>query len=327
MIKESNVIGSTKVSASYTVTICQMNGIIYERLMLRHMTITPEVFEYYTPSTVADAVGLLEKYGDEAKVLAGGQSLIPLMKTRFVSFSHIVDISRIEDLDFIQEDDRFLKIGALTTVQELGTSLTVKKGYEILKEAAEQIADPLVRNMGTVGGNLSHGDAANDLPAVMVSLDAVFMVQGPNGNREIKAEDFFLDTLTTALEHGEILYEVRIPRHNGKQAGSYIKQKKSAADFSVAAVAANVAVDGNGKVQDARVALTAVGPTVIKSRKAGGLAGKKITEEVAAEAAREISEESDPVADFYGSVEYKKKVLRYILKESLLTAYRRAMEA
>lgn len=305
-----------------------MNGIIYVKFIVSPMTITPDVFEYYTPSTVVEAVGLLEKYGDEAKVLAGGQSLIPLMKMRFASISHVVDISRIEELDYIREDDNFLKIGALTTVQELGSSITVKNGYKIIQEAAEQIADPLVRNMGTVGGNLSHGDPANDLPSVMITLDATLMVQGPGGKREIKAEDFFLDSLMTALEPGEILYEVRIPKLAPKQGGSYIKHKKSAADFSVAAVASSLAVDKEGTISSARVALTAVGPTVIKSTQAGKLLqGKKLTDELAADVARAISEESDPISDFYGTIEFKKKVLRFILKESLTCAYKRAMEA
>ncbi len=305
-----------------------MNGIIYVSFIVSIMTITPGIFEYYTPSTVVEAVGLLEKYGDEAKVLAGGQSLIPLMKMRFASISHVVDISRIEELDYIREDDKGLKIGALTTVQDLGSSLTVKKGYRIIQEAAEQIADPLVRNMGTIGGNLSHGDPANDLPSVMLALGATFMVQGSKGQREIKAEDFFLDSLMTALEPGEIMYEIRVPKMGSMQGGAYVKHKKVAGDFSVAAVASNIAVDKDGKVTDVKVAMTSVGPTAIKSAKALSLlAGNKLNEDAAADAARAITEESDPISDFYGSVEYKKKVLRYIIKESLMTAYKRAMEA
>ncbi len=291
------------------------------------MTITPSSFEYYTPSTVVEAIDLLEKYGDEAKLLAGGQSLIPLMKLRFASISHVVDISRIEELDYIKEDSSRLSIGALTTVEELESSSTIQKGYKILHEAAEQIADPLVRNMGTVGGNISHGDPANDLPSVMLALGATFMIQGKNGRREIKAEDFFLDSLLTALEPNEILYEIRIPKPIERFGGSYIKHKPSAGDFSVAAVASAMNVDQDGKVRKINVALTSVGPTQLKSKKVASIIdGVKLTEEVAKDAAMAISEESDPVADFYGSVEYKKKVLRFIIKESLLTSYKRALE-
>lgn len=305
-----------------------MNGIIYVIFIVSAMTITPSVFEYYTPSTMVEAVNLLEKYGDEAKLLAGGQSLIPLMKMRFASISHVIDISRIEEMDYIKEDSNRLSIGALTTVDELGSSVTIKNRYMIIKEAADQIADPLVRNMGTVGGNISHGDPANDLPAVMLSLDATFMVQGKNGGKEIKAEDFFVDSLITALEPNEILYEIRVPKMVKRQGGAYIKHKKSAGDFSVAAVASNIIVDGDGKIIKVGVALTSVGPTPIKSTRAEGiLAGKKLTEELAAEAARSITEESDPVSDFYGSIDYKKKVLRFIIKESLVAAYKRAKEA
>lgn len=292
------------------------------------MTLTPSSFEYYTPSTMVEAIDLLEKYGDEAKILAGGQSLIPLMKLRFASISHIVDISRIEELDYIREDDRFLRIGSLTTVSELETSPVVKKGYGLLHEAAGLIADPLVRNMGTVGGNISHGDPANDLPSIMLALDATFMVQGKNGNREIKAEEFFVDSLETALEPNEILYEIRIPKPVRKQGGVYIKHKKSAGDFSVAAVAANLVLDDSGAVKKAAVALTSVGPTPIRSAKAPGLLeGRKVTEEVATEVAKAVAEESDPVDDFYGTVDYKKKVLRVTVREALLAANKRAMEA
>lgn len=292
------------------------------------MTLTPSDFEYYAPSTMLEAIDLLEKYGDEAKILAGGQSLIPLMKMRFAPISHVIDISKIEEMAYIREDDKGLRIGALTTVNELENSATIKKSYSLIQEAAQQIADPLVRNMGTVGGNISHGDPANDLPSVMIALGATFMIQGKKGNREVKAEDFFLDSLMTALEPNEILYEIRIPGPAKKQGGSYIKHKKPAGDFSVAACASNIIVDSAGAVTSVIVGLTAVGPTVIESKKVGGIIkGKKLTGELAEEASRAISEESDPVADLYGSVEYKKKVLRVIVKNSLLTAYERAMEA
>lgn len=291
------------------------------------MTLTPGEFEYYTPSSVVEAIDLLEKYGEDAKILAGGQSLIPLMKLRFASISHVIDLSRIEDLDYIKEEKGRVSVGSLTTVGELESSKVIAKSYPLIHEAAEQIADPLVRNMGTIGGNLSHGDPANDLPSVMLALDATFMVQGKSGKREVRADEFFVDSLTTALEPNEILYEIRIPSPEGKMGYSYIKQKKSAGDFSVAAVACRVGVDGSGVVTSVGVGLTAVGPTAIKSVKAEtALKGKKVTDDLAAQAAMEIAEESDPIADLYGSADYKKKVLRVIVKQALLTAYGRAME-
>lgn len=304
-----------------------MNEIIYVRFIVSAMTITPGVFEYYTPSTIVEAINLLEEYGDEAKVLAGGQSLIPLMKLRFAEISHIVDISRIEEMDYVREDENLLRIGALTTVAELASSTTINKRYPLIKEAAEQIADPQVRNMGTVGGNISHGDPANDLPSVMLALNATFMVQGKSGNREIKSEDFFLDSLTTALKPGEVLYEIRIPTPVKREGGAYIKHKKVSGDFSVAAVASRMVLDEGGKITDVSVALTAVGPTAIKSGRVSALlSGRKLSEDLAADVAKEIAEESDPVVDLYGTTEYKKKVLRFVVKEALMAAYRRAKE-
>lgn len=304
-----------------------MNEVIYVKFIICVMTITPSPFEYYTPSTMDEAINLLDKYGDEAKLLAGGQSLIPLMKMRFASISHVVDISRIEEMDYIREEEGRIRVGALTTVAELGNSPAISRTFPIIREAVELIADPLVRNMGTVGGNISHGDPANDLPSIMLALGATFMVLGKEGSRELSADHFFVDSLMTALEPNEILYEIRIPKPTGKQGGSYVKHKKSAGDFSVAAVATNVVVDTGGSVKSVGVGLTAVAPTAIKSKRAESiLVGKKLDEKLAAEAAKIISEESDPVSDFYGSVEYKKKVLRHIIKESLLIAYERAKE-
>ena len=286
----------------------------------------PSSFEYFAPTKMKEALELLSKYGEEAKIMAGGQSLIPLLKLRIAAYSYVIDISRVEGLNKIRETGDFLEIGALTTVNELEENELVKEKYRILHEAAVQIADPLVRNRGTVGGNISHGDPSNDLPAVAIATKAKLEIVGKKGKRVVDADSFITDSFTTSLEEGEILGKVLLPIPKVSSGGCYIKQKKSAGDFSVAAVAVNLLLAEDETVKSAGIGLTSVAPKPTRANKAERyIEGKKINDSVAREAARIIVSEAEPSTDFYGSADYKRKVLGRIAEEAINLAFERGL--
>jgi carbon-monoxide dehydrogenase medium subunit len=286
----------------------------------------PAVFEYSSPRSLPEAIELLRRGGDGAKILAGGQSLIPLLKLRLASPTLIVDINKIPGLDYIREEGGFLRIGALTRMSEVETSDLLRRRYPLLRDASEVIADPLVRNMGTVGGNLSHGDPANDLPAIMLALGGGIVATGPSGDRTIGAERFFTDSFTTALAHDEILTEVRVPAPGPRSGGAYLKHELKVADFATAGVAVQLTLDSQGRYQSIGIGLTAVGPTAIKAREAEeALAGRKPTDEAEiARAAELAAEASDPASDIRGTAEYKKRVVKLLLTRALQRATERA---
>jgi carbon-monoxide dehydrogenase medium subunit len=286
----------------------------------------PATFEYFCPSNIPEAIELLRRGGDGAKVLAGGQSLIPLLKLRLASPAIIVDINRIPGLDFITEEAGSLRIGALTRMSEVGASDLVRRRYPLLHDASEVIADPLVRNLGTVGGNLSHGDPANDLPAVMLALGGRITATGPSGDRVIGAEGFFTDSFTTVLEHDEILTEVRVPAPGPRSGGAYLKHELKAGDFATAGVAVQFRLGPKGECQDVGIGLTAVGSTAIKAREAErALTGKKPTDKDAvAEVVRAAADAADPAGDIRGTAEYKRRVVRFLLTRALERASQRA---
>ena len=186
----------------------------------------PAAFDYHRPGSLEEAVALLARHGDEAKVLAGGMSLLPVLKLRLGSYAHLVDIGRIPGLDYIKEEGGFLKIGAVTRQATLERSELIRTRYPILGDAVPLIADPLVRNRGTVGGNLANGDPANDQPAIMLALGATFVVRGTGGERTIAANQFYKALYTTALAPDEILTEVRIPVPPARSGGAYVKLKR-----------------------------------------------------------------------------------------------------
>src|SRR6058998_578511 len=202
----------------------------------------PAAFEYHTPSTIGEATALLAKLGDDAKVLSGGQSLIPLMKLRLASPAHLVDINGIPGLSGIREADGFLRIGALTRESELEESEVVRSRYPLLHDTSKVIADPLVRNLATVGGNLAHGDPANDHPATMLALGAEIVAVGPKGERRIPIASFFLGPFATALKPDELLTEILIPIPPAGSGGAYIKMERKVGDFATAAVAAQLTI-------------------------------------------------------------------------------------
>lgn len=285
----------------------------------------PAAFEYHRPSTLQDAVALLARLGEDAKVLAGGQSLIPLMKLRLVSPRHVVDLNRIPGLGSIAERDGALVIGALVRESELEASDVVRRRLPILADACRVIADPLVRNLATVGGNLAHGDPANDHPAAMLALEAEVVAVGPGGSRRIPAERFFTGPLSTALEPGEILTEIRVPLPPPRSGGAYLKMERKVGDFATAAVGVQLTLADGGTCAHAGIGLTNVGPTPIKARRAEArLRGRPVDEAAVREAAQAAADESDPAADLRGPVEYKRDLVRVLTARALRRALERA---
>ena len=285
----------------------------------------PRSFEYYSPRTLDEAVALLQKLGPEAKLLSGGQSLIPMMKLRLLSPEHIVDINRIPDLDYITENDGQLRIGALAREHELESSDVVKDKLPILADTAKVIADPLVRSQATICGNLAHGDPANDHPATMLALGATIMATGPKGQREIAVEDFFPGLFTTALEAEEILTEIRIPLPPARSGGSYLKLERKVGDFATAGVAVQITLDESGACKRAGLGLTNVGMTPIKARQTEAfLTGKQLDEQTIEKAADIAASESQPMDDIRGSADYKRDLVRVLTGRALKTALNRA---
>jgi len=285
----------------------------------------PASFEYLRPKTLPEAISLLQQYGEDAKILSGGQSLIPMMKLRLARPGYLVDINRITGLAHIKEESGYLKIGGLTREAELEASPLVRAKYPIIIDTAHVIADPQVRNLATVGGNLAHGDPANDHPATMVALGAQVVATGPKGERVIPIEDFFLTLFSTALQHDEILTEIRIPIPPPRSGGAYLKLERKVGDFATAAVAVQLTLDNKGACQKVGIGLTNVGPTPVKARKAEDfLRGKKLDEVNIAQAAQLAADEADPSADLRGPVEYKKGLVKELAKRALTRALQRA---
>jgi len=285
----------------------------------------PPTFEYFSPKTIPEAIALLQQHGDDAKILSGGQSLIPMMKLRLARPSYLIDINRIAGLSYIKEEGGFLKIGGLTREAELETSPLIRAKYPIILDTAHVIADPQVRNLATVGGNLAHGDPANDHPATMLALGAQVVATGPGGERVIPIEEFFLSLFSTALQPGEILTEIRIPVPPPRSGGGYFKLERKVGDFATAAVAAYLTLDGQGVAQKAGIGLTNVGPKPLKAEKAENfLRGKKVDATSIAQAAQLAADEAEPSTDLRGPAEYKKGLVKELAKRALSRALERA---
>src|SRR3990172_2231560 len=285
----------------------------------------PPSFDYHAPRTLAEAIGLLERYGDEAKVLAGGQSLLPLLKLRLSQVGHLVDIARIPDLEFIEESEARLRIGARTREVALERSDLVRRKYPILADTGAVIADPLVRNLATVGGNLAHADPANDHPATMLALGADVVAEGPQGRRSISVRDFFKGLFSTALSPDEILTEIRIPIPPPRSGGAYVKLERKVGDFATAAVAAQLTLRADGAIERIGIGLTNAGPKPIHAEAAEAfLTGKKPDAGALAEGARLAAQATSPPADRRGDVEYKREGARALCLRALARAIERA---
>ena len=285
---------------------------------------TPAAFEYHSPRSVADAVALLGELGPDAKLLAGGHSLLPMMKLRFALPAHLIDLGKVDGLRGITEAGGESRIGAMTTEAELLRSPLLVEKLPLLVEGASQIADPQVRYRGTIGGDISHGDPGNDHPALMLALDASFVVSGPRGERVLKADGYFLGLYATQLEPDELLTEIRIPIPPPGTGWSYQKLKRKTGDFATAATAVLLKMDA-GNVAWARVALTNVAATALRAREAeDALKGKAIDEASLAEAARLAMSICDPTPDQRGDVAYKTAMCGEMTRRALLAARARA---
>ena len=285
----------------------------------------PPSFEYLNPSQISEAIAMLQKHGEEAKILAGGHSLIPAMRLRLSEPGYLIDINGIEGLDYIREDGGQLRIGALTREAELEESEIILGKYPLLLDTVKMIADPSVRNMATVGGNLAHGDPGNDHPATMLALHAVVAVEGPNGSREIGIDDFFPDFFTTALEPDEILTEIRIPSPPSGSGGAYLKIERKVGDYATAAVACQLNIDSIGTIQNIGIGLTNVGSTPIRASTTEQLLkGKNPNDNMIEEAGRLSASDSEPMDDLRGSAEYKRALVDELTQRAIKLSLQRA---
>ncbi len=281
----------------------------------------PPAFDYHAPTSIDEAIALLGKHGDDAKILSGGQSLIPMMKLRLAAPAHVVDINRIPGLATLKEADGHLTIGALVRESDLEESETIRARYPLLHDASRHIADPLVRNLATVCGNLAHGDPANDHPAVMLALGAVAVARGPRGRREIPATDFFTGVFATALRPDEVLVEIKVPVPPPRSGGAYLKLERKVGDFATAGVAVQLTLGADGACARVGIGLTNVGLTPIKAAKAeAALTGKRPDEAALKEAGRLAAEASQPTADARGPVDYKRDLVRVLTTRALTRA-------
>jgi carbon-monoxide dehydrogenase medium subunit len=285
----------------------------------------PAAFDYQSPATLDEALALLARHGDNAKILAGGQSLLPMLKLRLAEIGVLVDIGRVPGLEYIKEEGGSLRIGAGTRESALERSELIRSKYPILRDTAEVIADPLVRNRATVGGNLAHGDPANDHPATMLALGATVVARGPKGERTIPIETFFTGIFSTALAPDEILTEIRIPVPLPKSGGAYRKLERKVGDFATAAAAVQLTLGGGGEIAQVGIGLTGMGDVAIKAIDAESyLKGKQAKPVAVTEASRLAAAATEPTADRRGTVEYKREMARVLTERALRLAIQRA---
>lgn len=285
---------------------------------------TPAAFEYHAPSSVDAAVALLAELGPDAKLLAGGHSLLPMMKLRFAVPTHLIDLGKLDELRGIRQAGDEIRIGAMTTEAELLRSPMLAEKLPLLVEGVRSIADPQVRYKGTIGGDISHGDPGNDHPALMLALDASFVLAGPRGERVLKADGYFLGLYTTQLEADELLAEIRIPVPPPGCGWSYQKLKRKTGDFATAATAVLLKMDA-GRVAQVRIGLTNVAPTALRANAAeDSLIGKPIDDATVAEAARLAMSICDPAPDQRGDAAYKTAMCGEMTRRALLAAHARA---
>ena len=286
----------------------------------------PAAFDYRAPSSLAEALSVLQERGDDAKVMAGGQSLIPLLKLRFSQPALVVDIGRLPGMADIKRDDGHVRIGALVRHVDVERSTELAKLVPLMVEAVHWIADPLVRNRGTVVGSVCHADPAGDWGSIMLALNAELVAQSKSGERVIPVDGFFQGPFTTTLRPDEVVTAIRIPVPTGSAGGSYHKLERKVGDFATVAVSVQVELDGR-KVKSAGIGLTSVGATNIKAKQAEkALVGHELKEDVIAEAARLAAAAAEPKDDIRGTAAYKKDVVRVFVQRGLKAALARAQE-
>ncbi len=284
----------------------------------------PAPFEYHAPTTVAQAASLMMEFGEDSRILAGGQSLVPLMKLRFLSPGHIIDIGKIPGLNYIR-DDSVLRIGSMTRHREISTAPIIKQKYGILSEAAMNVGDPQIRNQGTIGGTICHADPSADIPATLVALDAQFELTSPSTSRTVDSRDFFHDVFETDLAQNEILTEIRIANLPDRSGGSYMKFRRAAGDFAIVGVAAIICPNDAGECRDVRIGLAGVAPTPLRATKAElFLKGKKPNKAVLVETAGKSAEDFNPTSYIRGSAEYKREMVKVFVRRAIEESMRRS---
>ncbi len=285
----------------------------------------PAAFDYHPAKTVDEALALLQQYGDDAKVLAGGHSLVPTMKLRLSQPEHLVDIGKIAELSYIREENEVVAVGAMTTYTQVAKSELLRTHFALLADAASVIGDQQVRNRGTLGGSLAHSDPAGDMPAIILALNAEIVAQSATGKRTIAVDDFFVDTFTTALEAGELLTEIRFAIPSAHTGTSYMKLENKASHYAVTGCAAVITVGGDGACSAARVTITGAGTKVTRARAVeSALVGKKVDESVATEAASHAAEGLTLIEDIHGSQAYRSKMTVVMAQRAILKAIERA---
>ncbi len=288
----------------------------------------PAAFDYIAPASLDEVLNLMTKHGDDAKVLAGGQSLIPLLKLRFATPVILVDIGNVGGLEGISRENGHVRIGARTRHRDVERATELRGTLDVLLDAAPLISDPLIRNMGTVGGSICHADPAGDWGAVMLAVGAEFVVKSSNGERVLPAAGFFEGPFTTGLHGDEVMTEIRVPITAGRSGGTYLKLERKIGDFASVATAVHVVLGGDGRVAAAGIGLCAVGSHSIKATAAeAALVGQEPTDAVISEVARLAAEAAEPKADIRGSAEYKRDVARVFVQRGLRTALNRAQGA
>jgi carbon-monoxide dehydrogenase medium subunit len=286
----------------------------------------PAAFDYRAPTTLPEALSVLKERGDDAKVMAGGQSLIPLLKLRFAQPALVVDIGRLPGMADIKRDDGHVRIGALVRHVDVERSKDLAKLVPLMVEAVHWIADPLVRNRGTVVGSVCHADPSGDWGSIMLALNAELVAQSASGERVIPLDGFFQGPFTTSLRPDEIATAIRIPLPSGRAGGSYHKLERKVGDFATVAVSVQVELDGN-KVKKAGIGLTSVGATNIKAKEAEkALIGHELKDDIIAEAARLAAAAAEPKDDIRGTAAYKKDIVRVFVQRGLKAALARAQE-
>jgi aerobic carbon-monoxide dehydrogenase medium subunit len=292
----------------------------------RSQQLIPRSFQYHAPKTVSDAISLLRKHKDEVKILAGGMSLIPLMKLRLASPTHVVDINRIGGLEYIKTAGNDIAIGSLTRYHMLQTSELVRQRAGLLAQTASWVGDPQVRNRGTVGGALVHCDPAGDMGSAILAMRGKMKIVGRRGNRIVKSDNFFVDTFTSTVRQDEILTEIRVPIPKPRSGEAYMKLERKAGDFATVGVAVQLTLDTREFCNYVGIGLTAVGPTNLRATKAeSSLLGKKVDSERIEAAAQAAAEDARPSADpLRGSAEYKTEMTKVFTKRALELAVSKA---
>lgn len=284
----------------------------------------PPRFKYLPARSVEEAVDALARYGYEAKVLAGGQSLIPMMKLRIASPSVLVDISRLDSLSTIEDSGDDLRVGAMVSESDLERSPAAARWAPGLVDTSRVIADPLVRNVATVGGNAAHGDPANDHPATMVAAAASFTLVGRHGSRTVPAPEFFIDLFTTALDPDEILTEIRIPKQPAGTGSAYVKYERQVGDYAIAGAATCLKTGDGSTIEEARIALTNLGPIPMRAGQAESLLrGQPASRQLFAEAGLAAASAAEPWSDMRGSAEYRRRVAAMVTRQALGRAWNR----